>query len=132
FRAVTGSRAGTVGIDPEAAAELAVRLDLAADNIEATGARVTAAARTVGLDVPAVRILGSLAGWARRWANDLRRRALDALSAGARWRSDGVFDHLVGIGHSFVSGTVDGTKQIFEGVAGIARIGAEAGTLPER
>src|SRR5205814_1465341 len=118
--------------DPEAMAVLALRLDDLAGELDVHRALTRAAVATAGMEPPPLVAVRDVASWLRGRADDLRRRALDLLSADRPWRRTGVFDHLVGVARHGWSGVVDGVKGIGSGLVTAGHILVEDAIEPGR
>src|SRR5687768_16157921 len=108
--------------DPEAMGALALLLDDVAGQIDVHRAVARAAAATSGAPPPALVGLREVTAWLRSRADDLRRRALDLLSADRRWRQGGLLDRLTGVARAGLSGMVDGVEGMATGTAAAGRI----------
>jgi hypothetical protein len=108
--------------DPEAMGELALLLDDVAGRLDVERNVTRAAVAAVGAPPPSLAALTQTANWLRNQANDLRRRALDLLSADRTWRHGSFFDHVGAVAHAALGG-------VAQGVAGIGSGGMAAGRL---
>src|SRR5689334_9536165 len=101
--------------DPEAMGELARLLDDVAGQLDVERNVTRAAVAAVGGTPPSLAALTQTAGWLRTRANDLRRRALDLLSADRTWRHGSFLDHVGAVAHAALGGAAQGVAGIGSG-----------------
>ena len=102
--------------------ELALLLDDVAGQLDVERNVTRAAVVAVGGAPPALAALTQTSGWLRGQANDLRRRALDLLSADRTWRHGSFLDHVGAVAHAALGG-------VAQGVAGIGSGSMAAGRM---